>query len=158
MRLRAWRFVTLLLAALSMGMAWAHALELGPKMGLPESDYILVQGIYQEFGRLGAVIEPAAVVAAAILTILVRGRPPAFTFSLAGAVLLAAAFAVWIAFVMPANADLAIWDATGAPADWQRIRDQWEYAHLARFLPQLAGFCALLISVLVETPGDEAAT
>jgi hypothetical protein len=69
LRLRAWRFVTLTLAALSMGMAWAHALELGPKMALPESDYILVQGIYQEFGRLGAVIEPAA-----ILTFLARGR------------------------------------------------------------------------------------
>jgi hypothetical protein len=157
MRLRAWRFATLLLAALSMGMAWAHALELGPKMALPASDYILVQGIYQEFGRLGAVIEPAAIVAAAILTFLVRGRQPAFGFSLAGAVLLAVAFAVWIAFVMPANADLAIWDATEAPADWQRIRSQWEYAHLARFILQLAGYCALLISVLVETPGDEAA-
>ncbi|MDQ2653795.1 MAG: DUF1772 domain-containing protein [Chloroflexota bacterium] len=157
MRLRAWRFVTLTLAALSMGMAWAHALELGPKMALAESDYILVQGIYQEFGRLGAVIEPAAILAAAILTFLARGRQPAFRFSLAGAALLALAFVVWIAFVMPANAELAVWDATGAPADWQRIRDQWEYAHLARFLLQLAGFCALLLSVLAETPGDEAA-
>lgn len=157
MRLRAWRFVTLTLAALSMGMAWAHALELGPKMALPAPDYILVQGIYQEFGRLGAVIEPAAILAAAILTFLARRRQPAFRYSLAGAVFLAAAFVVWIAFVMPANAELAVWDATSAPADWQRIRDQWEYAHLARFLLQLAGFCALLISVLVETPGDEAA-
>jgi hypothetical protein len=67
------------------------------------------------------------------------------------------AFVVWIAFVMPANAELAVWDATGALADWRRIREQWEYAHLARFLLQLAGFCALLISVLAETPGDEAA-
>ena len=157
MRLRAWRFITLLLAALSMGMAWAHALELGPKMTLPEADYILVQGTYQEFGRLGAVIEPAAILAAVMLTLLVRGRQPAFRYSLAGAVLLGVAFVVWIAFVMPANTDLAAWDATGAPADWQRIRDQWEYAHLARFFLQLAGFCALLLSVLAETPGDEAA-
>jgi hypothetical protein len=157
MRLRAWRFITLLLAALSMGMAWAHALELGPKMALPETDYILVQGIYQEFGRLGAVIEPAAILAAVILTLLVRGRRRAFPFSLAGAVLLALAFVVWIAFVMPANAELAVWDATGAPADWQRIRNQWEYAHLARFVLQLAGFCALLLSILVETPEEDTA-
>ena len=157
MRLRTWRFVTLTLAALSMGMAWAHAIELGPKMALPESDYILVQGIYQEFGRLGAIIEPAAILAAAILTLQVRGRRLAFRLSLAGAVLLALSFAVWIAFVMPANAELAVWDATGAPADWQRIRNQWEYAHLARFFLQLGGFCALLLSVLAETPGDEAA-
>ena len=85
MRLRAWRFITLLLAALSMGMAWAHALELGPKMSLPKADYILVQGIYQEFGRLGAVIEPAAILAAVILTFLVRGHQPAFRYSLARA-------------------------------------------------------------------------
>jgi hypothetical protein len=157
MRLRAWRFITLLLAALSMGMAWAHALELGPKMALPEANYILVQGIYPEFGRLGAIIEPAAILAAVILTILVRSRQSAFRYSLSGAVLMAVAFAVWIAFVMPANTELAAWDAAGAPANWQRIRDQWEYAHLARFFLQLTGFCALLLSVLAETPGDEAA-
>lgn len=157
MRVRAWRFITLLLAALSMGMAWAHALELGPKMALSETDYIVVQGIYQEFGRLGAVIEPAAILATAILTLLVRGRRLAFRFSLTGLALLALAFGVWIAFVMPANAELAAWAATAAPADWQRIRNQWEYAHLARFILQLGGFCALLVSVLAETPGDESA-
>jgi hypothetical protein len=83
MRLRAWRFITILLAALSMGMAWAHALELDPKMTLSETDYLLFQEIYQEFGRLGTVIEPAAILAAAILTLLVRGRRLAFGYSLA---------------------------------------------------------------------------
>jgi hypothetical protein len=68
-------------------------------------------------------------------------------------VLLALAFVVWIAFVMPAKTEPAAWDTTGAPADWQGVRDQWEYAHLVRLFLQLAGFCALLISVRAETPG-----
>jgi hypothetical protein len=84
MYLQVWRFITLVLAALSMGMAWAHALELGPKMALPAAEYILVQQIYQEFGRLGAVIEPAAILAAGVLAYLVRQRRPAFPLSLAG--------------------------------------------------------------------------
>jgi hypothetical protein len=156
MRLRVWRFVTLLLAALTMGMAWAHALELGPKMTLTATDYMIVQQIYQEFGRLGAMIEPAAIVASVVLAIRVRHRRPAFSLTLVGAGLLALAFVVWIAFVMPANVDLAAWSATEAPVDWMRIRDQWEYAHAARFALQLAGFSALLASVLGETPGEEA--
>jgi hypothetical protein len=71
--------------------------------------------------------------------------------------LLALAFAVWIAFVMPANAELAVSDATGVPPDWMRIREQWESAHAARFVLQLGGFSALLASVLVEIPRGEAA-
>lgn len=152
MRLRAWRFITLILAALSMGMAWAHVLELGPKMALAADEYILVQRIYQAFGSLGALIEPGAILAAAILVVLVRGRRPAFALSLVGAALLALAFVVWIAFVQPANAELATWEATGAPGDWIRIRDQWEYAHAARFVLQLGGFSLLLASLLAETP------
>ena len=132
MRLRVWRFVTLVLAALSMGMAWAHALELGPKMSLSAADYIIVQQIYQEFGRVGAVIEPAAILAAVILVILVRKRRPAFGLSLAGAALLAVAFAVWLAYVLPANGQLAIWDAAGERPDWIAIRRQSEFAHAAR--------------------------
>ncbi len=51
---------------------------------------------------------------------------------------------------------LAAWTATGPPAEWMRIREQWEYTHAARFVLQLAGFSALLVSVLAETPGDPA--
>jgi hypothetical protein len=38
------------------------------------------------------------------------------------------------------------------PADWTRVRDQWETTHAVRFALQLAGLSALLLSVIAETP------
>ncbi len=68
---------------------------------------------------------------------LVRGRRPAFRLTLAGAGLLGAA-----------------WSPESVPPDWRRVRDQWEYAHAARFVMQLAGFGALILSVLSEAPPE----
>jgi hypothetical protein len=38
------------------------------------------------------------------------------------------------------------------PALWMQLRDRWEWGHAAGFVLQLAGFCALVVSVLIETP------
>ena len=38
------------------------------------------------------------------------------------------------------------------PMVWLRLRNRWEYVHVAEFVLQLAGFCALVLSVLMETP------
>ena len=54
--LRTWRFVTLLLVSLSMGMAFCHALELLPKMDYDTPLYLTLQRtLYLLFGApLGA--------------------------------------------------------------------------------------------------------
>jgi hypothetical protein len=38
------------------------------------------------------------------------------------------------------------------PMVWLRLRNRWEYGHVAGFVLQLIGFCALVLSVLMETP------
>jgi hypothetical protein len=38
------------------------------------------------------------------------------------------------------------------PMVWLRLRNRWEYGHMAGFVLQLIGFCALVLSVLMETP------
>ena len=82
-------------------------------------------------------------------------RRPAFYLTLAGATLLAAAFfLVWIPFVSPVNAETANWTVDSIPGNWMKLRRQWEYAHTIRFVLQLIGLGALLLSVLVETPTD----
>lgn len=42
------------------------------------------------------------------------------------------------------------------PPDWMRFRSQWEYAHSARAVIEIAGFSALVLSLLVETPESAA--
>jgi hypothetical protein len=35
-----------------------------------------------------------------------------------------------------------------------RLRIRWEYGHMVGFIVQFVGLCALVLSVLVETPKD----
>jgi hypothetical protein len=88
-----WRFLTLLLSALGLTLGAAHALELPPKMGYDAQLYAAVTStLYQLFGSVGAVVQVGSVVAAAILTIMVR-RLPAFRLTLLGTLCLALSLA-----------------------------------------------------------------
>jgi hypothetical protein len=49
------------------------------------------------------------------------------------------------------NREIFQWTPQSVPADWTQVRNQWEYSHATRFVLQLIGLGALLISVLVET-------
>lgn len=154
MFLRIWRLITIILAALTMGTAFAHALELPAKMNYDASLYTTInQSLYWGFGHVGGFIEAATVfLAAPVLTFLVRKRRPAFQWTLAGTVCLALAFIFFLVFTEPMNREIFQWSAGSVPADWTRIRNQWEYSHVTRFIQQLMGLSALLISVLVEIP------
>ncbi|HVE96126.1 MAG TPA: hypothetical protein VNA67_03985 [Pseudonocardiaceae bacterium] len=76
MSIRVLRAVALLLAALTMGLLLAHVLELGPKFSYPPELYIqLNNSLYVWYGPpLGALLYLGAIVAAAVLTWLVRRR------------------------------------------------------------------------------------
>jgi hypothetical protein len=152
--LRIWRFLTLLLVALSLGMAFCHALELVPKMRYGAALYLTLQRtLYLLFGApVGASIEVGAVASTIVLVVLVRHRRPAFALTLAAAICMTAAHAAWWIWVNPANAVLMHMQVHAPAADWTRWRDQWEYTHLARFFLQLIAFGALLVSLVAETP------
>lgn len=154
MFLQTWRFITIVLTALDLGMAFCHTLELPAKMNYDAALWTTVnQSLYQQFGSFpGVFSEVGAILTVIVLTFLVRKRRPAFQFTLIGAIFLALALAIWFVFVAPMNAEFAQWRIDSIPENWTRVRSQWEYSHAARFVLQLIGFCALLLSVLVETP------
>jgi hypothetical protein len=152
--------VTLILVAFSMGASFCHVLELPAKLQWSGQLYVAVQneppGLYIMFGTVGAVIEIAAILAAASLAYLVRRRQPAFRLSLVGAALLVVALISWAALIAPANSVMSLWTPETVPPDWTQWRDRWEFTHAADFVLKLAGFGALLASVLVETPDEDA--
>lgn len=155
MFLRIWRFVAITLAALTMGTTFAHVLELPAKMNYDAALWTtLQQSLYWGFGHIGGYFEAATVfLAAPVLTFLVREYRPAFQWTLAGTVCFALAFfVVFLMFTEPMNREIFQWTPQSVPADWTRVRNQWEYSHAVRFVIHLIGFSALLISVLVETP------
>lgn len=74
------RFGSLYLVALTLGLAFAHVLELPGKLRLGGADWLTVQhNLYVGFGTAGAVVEVAAVLATWLAAYLVRdwGRPSA---------------------------------------------------------------------------------
>ncbi len=157
MLLRTWRFVTLIVTALSLGMAFCHVMELPAKMRYDGQLYARVNNsLYLTFGTApGIAIEIGSILAAVGLAFLVRKRRPAFPLTLAGAICLIVAQAIWWVFIFPVNAEIRTWTAASIPADWTRLRDQWEYSHAARFVLQLVGLGALLLSVLRESPVEQ---
>ncbi len=155
MFLRTWRFITLILVALFMGLEFSHALELPAKMQYESSLYVTLQNtLYQYFGAPGpgALITIGMLLAVALLTFFVRKRRQAFYWTLLGTICLALAFpVVFFLFIEPVNVVIEHATPQSIPSDWIRLRNQWEYAHAANFVLSLIGFSALLISVLVET-------
>jgi type IV secretory pathway VirB2 component (pilin) len=75
-----WRLVTIMLAALSMGTALCHLLEMPAKITYEGALWLtLLQTLYRPaFGTFGAFFEIGAVVTVLALTFLVRRRRPGF--------------------------------------------------------------------------------
>jgi hypothetical protein len=149
--MRCWWFIALTLTALTLGLAFAHVLELRPKLGYDPALYLtLHRTLYWGFGTIGGAIDVGAVLASVVLPYVVRGRPPAFRWAMLGAAALISAHLAWWLWVKPANIAMRQLPLDNPRADWQLLRDQWEYTHLARFFVQLAAFIFQLTSVLVE--------
>lgn len=147
------RFVTLVLAALAMGLEFAHLLELPAKMRYDAQLYWAVQHtLYYYFAVIGGPVEVGAVLATGALALLVRRRKAAFRLASIGAGFVAAALVAWFALVAPANVAMAAWAPGAMPPDWTHVRALWEHGHAVGAALLTVGFCALLLSVLADTP------
>jgi hypothetical protein len=156
MSLRAWRLVTLVLAALSLTMESAHVLELPQKLQYDAEMYSAVNTtLYRYFAIVGGIYQIGSIIAVAWLVYLLRRHAPSFRWTAIGASLLAAAFGAWLLIVAPVNAQIAEVMQTApqtVPALWSKLRWRWELGHALGFAIQLLGFIALTWSVLVNTP------
>jgi hypothetical protein len=155
-----WRFVTLMLTALSVGMALCHLMERPARRNYAPalwSRVTNVEGTYRLFGPpVGASIEGGALIAAVALSIFVRKRRPAFTLTLFGAACMAAVQVAWWLFVFPVNSQMVNWTPGSLPANFTELRDKWERTHAARAILQIVGLGSLVLSVLTETPTESA--
>jgi hypothetical protein len=101
--LQIWQVITLMLVAVTMALALAHALEYPGKMRLSRQEYIATQAIYYPGFTLGGIAEFAGVIALAILTFLTRDSGTPFWLTLAAFFALAAMHAVFWILTQPVN-------------------------------------------------------
>jgi Domain of unknown function (DUF1772) len=89
------------------------------------------------------------------LAILVRKRRPAFQITLVAIAFMLLAFPVlFFAFTEPANNIIRSATPKSVPVNWEQLRNQWEYSHLARFFCHLGALSALVLSVLIESEAE----
>ena len=140
-----------MLTSLSMSAAFAHLLEMPAKLNYDGALWLhLLQTLYPTFGKVSGVCEIGAVVAALGLVVAVRKRPKAFRWTLLAAICLAATHTIFWIWVAPVNARLVPLSPETLPADWARLRSQWEFAHASRAILQIVALAALVISILAE--------
>jgi len=154
------QILTVMLAAVTMALSLAHALEFPGKLRLKKEQYLVVQPIYYPGFTIGGIAEPAVILATLALLIMTPAGTAAF-WLVAGA--LAALITVQVIFwtkTQPANSfwleetDLSRsatrFFQTGrgsAPRDWTEARDQWERSHILRALAATLGLFLLTLAV-----------
>lgn len=156
--------LTVLLVAVAMALALAHALELPGKLRLTKDAYLAMQPIYYPGFTIGGIAEPVGIVATLGLVLLAPAGSTAFWLALGAlAALLAMHAAYWLLTHPVNNFWLKGFELKGAgagffsfdplrrnagsqPLDWTALRDRWEYSHVMR-----AGLALLALTLLVTS-------
>src|SRR5215467_10757611 len=152
MPLKSVRFLAITLTALAFVPAGAHLFALPNKIGLEEDTYFAVQGIYRGWALFGAVLI-AAFIANGVLAFSMRGRPMPFWLAVIGCLMIAATIEIFIRWVDPANELTRDW--TAIPANWERLREQWEYGQAAGAILTFIALCAVTGAVVSDEGVEE---
>lgn len=158
--------VAVTLVAGTMALALAHALEFPGKMRLSRAKYIATQSIYYPGFSVGGIAEPVSVVATLILALLTPHCNPAFGWTMAAFVALAVTHLVYWMVTHPVNRfwmtgvaqgvasrffSFSPLQRAGTPGSEQnqreRLRNTWEYSHMARAALATTGLVCLTIGV-----------
>jgi hypothetical protein len=105
----------------------AHIAELPNKLMLDRDQYFVVQQIYRGWALFGAVII-AALLTNLILAILRWRYRESFNLPLIASLPIATSLVVFFLWVYPAN--VATYNWTSIPPNWEQLRTRWEFGHL----------------------------
>jgi hypothetical protein len=162
------QILSVVLVAVAMAPALAHALELPGKMRLSKDTYLAVQPIYYPGFTIGGGIgEAGGMIALIVLLFLTPYVSTSFWWTLAALLLLLAMHLTYWVVTHPVNnfwlreTKLAGVGATffslfssrraRGGADWSKLRDVWEYSHVARAILAMLSLISLLIAVTVDS-------
>lgn len=142
--------LTLVIVAIAMVPALAHALELPGKRRLGKSDYLAVQPIYYPGFTVAGFAEPLGLLLLLIMLFATPFGSPPFLFTAIALVALLAMHATYWLLTHPVNnfwlRDTKV-EGLGArffqvdpfgdtrssrDSNWVRLRDRWEFSHIVR--------------------------
>lgn len=151
--------LALLLVAVTMGLALAHALELPGKLRLDKETYVAVQAIYYPGFTIGGLVGELGGLFVLFALFFAPYGTQRFWWTAAAFGFLVSAHAVYWLVTHPVN---NFWvkdvDMVGAGAaffsfllaksgDWAQMRDVWEYSHVARACLAMASLASMAIAL-----------
>jgi len=152
MVLKCLRFVSLVCAALAMGVTIAHDLEIPGKDLLGGPEWLTVQNtFYGGFALVGGITEVTGLALTGLLAWFLRRQRIAFLLTLFAALCFAGMLAVFAFGNQPINLQVSSWTPRTVPANWQVLRNAWDSFHAASSALALLAFLLLLFAILRDT-------
>jgi hypothetical protein len=148
---RSLQAAALTLTALGLAPGAAHLMELPVKLAYAPALYAEVTStLYAWFGLAGGPVQVAATSVVAVLAFRAR-RLPAGRIAAASAASLLASLLLWAVLVAPVNsawADVANSSPAEFVAAYAHLRSRWEFGHVAAFVAWLTGWLGLVGAVM----------
>jgi hypothetical protein len=145
MKYRLLAVLSVLFLALSLGMLYAHVLEMLPKLDYSPVLYTrLNTSLYPLFGTVGATVEVCSLVASIVLAIVAYRRGQQFLPIGISAGIQLLVLVLWFGIVAPVNGVFAA-ARPNIPAGFEQLRLRWEAGHALD-----AGLLLVALIVLVS--------
>jgi len=145
----------LTVAALSLGLSFAHVLEAWPRTFFWPAELWREATVFNRqfvlFLYVGAPLDLAAIGLPALFAYAVRHDRRRLAFAVTASALYAMALIVWASWVAPANDVLASWTPGPLPLDFDEIRAKWESGHIVVAAIKLLGFMAISLAATLQT-------
>jgi uncharacterized membrane protein len=149
--LEIWQFINILLSALMTGVFWGSWLGLSRSIAsfTPETFLAIGHAMIGNLAPVMPLLMPAAMLATLpVLYLLYRRRSKAIYPTLAGLALFVVALLITLIVEVPIDNQIKEWTVTSLPANWQQLRDRWEFFHMIRTWASVAGLALLLAGAL----------
>jgi hypothetical protein len=156
MKLKLAQFSTIILFALVMEVFWGtwFALSRSIVAFRPQTFLDIGQTAIRNLAVPMHILMPLALVSALILPALLPKSSAAFALAVAGFMLMVYALVVTLAVEVPIDNQIKVWTIGTLPADWQAIRDRWEFYHALRTFGSIVALISVTASTLSNRPAS----
>jgi hypothetical protein len=148
--MRALVLISLWLGALLLIPSGVHVLEMPHKLAMDRAAYFSAQQMYLGWALFGLPIVFKIILDAALAFVWRRTSCLAACGALISAALIGCGLIVFFVWVQPANVATSNWATQ--PPDWEALRQNWEYGHLAIAVLTALSFCGISYSAITFSP------
>jgi uncharacterized membrane protein len=154
MKLKLAQFSTIILFALVMGVFWGTWFTLSRSIVAFRAQTFLDIGqtAIRNLAVPMSILMPLALVSAVVMVLLLPKSSTAFALAVAGALLMVAALIVTLTVEVPIDNQIKVWTVAALPANWEALRDRWEFYHGVRTLMSIFALAFVTASSLSNRP------